>query len=87
MPLYVPTEEKDAAGKPKMSSQLWDANAIEKVDDFKGKKLRVNATAAERAKMRQLGASAVPMDLAEVIPGLQQGVIDGTSDATRDFAP
>lgn len=28
--------------------------------------------------MRLLGASAVPMDLAEVIPGIQQGTIDGT---------
>lgn len=55
---------------------------IRKLDDFKGKKLRVNATAAERAKMRQFGASAVPMDLAEVIPGLQQGVIDGTQSVT-----
>jgi TRAP-type C4-dicarboxylate transport system substrate-binding protein len=55
---------------------------IRKLDDFKGKKLRVNATAAERAKMRQFGASAVPMDLSEVIPGLQQGVIDGTQSVT-----
>jgi TRAP-type C4-dicarboxylate transport system substrate-binding protein len=58
---------------------------IRKLDDFKGKKLRVNATPAERAKMRQLGASAVPMDLAEVIPGLQQGVIDGTQSATAVY--
>ncbi len=34
MTVDVPTDEKDAAGKPKMSSQIWDANAIEKVDDF-----------------------------------------------------
>ena len=34
---------------------------IRRLDDFKGKKLRVNATAAERAKMRQFGATAVPM--------------------------
>ncbi|HEX2545982.1 MAG TPA: TRAP transporter substrate-binding protein [Ramlibacter sp.] len=53
--------------------------------DFKGKKLRVNATPAERAKMRQLGATAVPMDLAEVVPGLQQGVIDGTQSATAVY--
>ncbi len=55
------------------------------LDDFKGKKLRVNATAAERAKMRQFGASAVPMDLAEVIPGIQQGVIDGTMSAAAVY--
>ena len=58
---------------------------IRRIDDFKGKKLRVNATAAERAKMRVFGATAVPMDLAEVMPGLQQGVIDGTQSATAVF--
>jgi C4-dicarboxylate-binding protein DctP len=58
---------------------------IHSLDDFKGKKFRVNATAAERAKMRQLGGTAVPMDLSEVIPGLQQGVIDGTQSATAVF--
>ena len=51
---------------------------IRTIDDFKGKKLRVNATPAERERMRLLGAAAVPMDLAEVIPGIQQGTIDGT---------
>ena len=30
----VPSGETDAAGKPRMTSRLWDANAIEKVDDF-----------------------------------------------------
>lgn len=58
---------------------------IRSLDDFKGKKLRVNATAAERAKMRQFGASAVPMDLSEVVPGIQQGVIDGTMSATAVY--
>jgi TRAP-type C4-dicarboxylate transport system substrate-binding protein len=58
---------------------------LRRLDDFKGKKLRVNATAAERAKMRQFGASAVPMDLAEVVPGIQQGVIDGTMSATAVY--
>lgn len=51
---------------------------VRKLEDFSGKKLRVNATPAERERMRLLGASAVPMDLAEVIPGIQQGTIDGT---------
>ena len=58
---------------------------IRSLEDFKGKKLRVNATAAERAKMRQFGASAVPMDLSEVVPGIQQGVIDGTMSATAVY--
>lgn len=58
---------------------------IRTLDDIKGKKFRVNATPAERAKMRQLGGTAVPMDLSEVIPGLQQGVIDGTQSATAVY--
>ena len=55
---------------------------ITRLDDFKGKKLRVNATAAEREKMRRFGASAVPMPLSEVVPALQRGVIDGTMSGT-----
>ena len=58
---------------------------IRSLDDFKGKKLRVNATAAERAKMRQFGATAVPMDLSELVPALQQGVVDGTMSATAVY--
>jgi C4-dicarboxylate-binding protein DctP len=48
------------------------------LNDFKGLKLRVNATPAERARMTALGASAVPMGLPEMITSLQNGVIDGT---------
>ena len=61
---------------------LLPQQPIRKLNDFKGKKLRVNATAAKRAKMRQFGASAV--DLAEVVPD-QQGVIDGTMSATAVY--
>ncbi len=55
---------------------------IRKLDDFKGKKFRVNATAAEREKMGIFGATAVPMPLNEVVPALQRGVIDGTQSGT-----
>ena len=48
------------------------------ISDFKGLKLRVNATPAERARMGALGATAVPMGLQEMITSLQNGVIDGT---------
>jgi C4-dicarboxylate-binding protein DctP len=62
-----------------------DKQGLRKLDDFKGRKFRVNATAAERAKMRQFGGTAVPMDLSEVIPGLQQGIIDGTQSVTAVY--
>jgi TRAP-type C4-dicarboxylate transport system substrate-binding protein len=51
---------------------------IRKVSDFNGKKLRVNATDAERERMKRLGATAVPMGLGEMLTSLKSGVIDGT---------
>ncbi len=60
-------------------------NAILRLADFKGKKLRINGTALERAKMGLLGATGVAMPLSEVVPALDQGVIDGTISATSIF--
>lgn len=54
---------------------------IRTLEDFKGKKIRVNATPIEREAMARLGASAAPMPLNEVMPALQRGVIDGTRSA------
>ncbi|MSQ18528.1 MAG: TRAP transporter substrate-binding protein [Betaproteobacteria bacterium] len=70
---------------PYAAAHYFGKQPMRRLDDFKGKKLRVNATAAERAKMRQFGASAVPMELSEVVPGLQQGVIDGTMSAAAVY--
>jgi C4-dicarboxylate-binding protein DctP len=51
---------------------------LRKLSDFTGKKMRVNATDAERERMKRLGATAIPMGLAEMVTSLQSGVIDGT---------
>ena len=51
---------------------------IRTLDDFKGQKLRINASEVERESVQRLGSSATPMPLSEVIPALQTGVIDGT---------
>ena len=51
---------------------------LKRLADFNGKKLRVNATDAERERMKRLGATAIPMGLAEMVTSLQSGVIDGT---------
>ena len=67
------------------SSNYAAKNAIMRLSDFSGKKLRVNATAMEREKMRRLGATAVPLPLNEVLPSLQRGVIDGTMSGTAIF--
>jgi len=42
----VDTGQKDAQGKPKMTTELWDANAIEKVDDYT---IRLNAQVPQLA--------------------------------------
>lgn len=67
------------------SSNYAAKNPIMRLSDFSGKKLRVNATAMEREKMRRLGATAVPLPLNEVLPSLQRGVIDGTMSGTAIF--
>jgi TRAP-type C4-dicarboxylate transport system substrate-binding protein len=53
--------------------------------DFEGKKLRINGTELERAKMSRLGASGIAMPLSEVMPALSQGAIDGTISGLSVF--
>ena len=60
-------------------------NAMLRLDDFKGKKLRINGTALERAKMSRLGATGIAMPLSEVAPALSQGTIDGTISGLSVF--
>jgi TRAP-type transport system periplasmic protein len=50
---------------------------IRHLADFKGKKLRVLAAAMEQEMMDRLGATPVAMTLADVLPAIQQGAIDG----------
>lgn len=50
---------------------------VEKVDDLKGVKLRVPPLKLYRLTWEYLGASPVPMGVAELFTSLQQGVVDG----------
>ncbi|MGE0745989.1 MAG: TRAP transporter substrate-binding protein [Rhodospirillales bacterium] len=50
---------------------------VRKLEDFKGKKIRVFASPIEREAMRRLGVAGTPMALGEVLPALQQGALDG----------
>jgi TRAP-type C4-dicarboxylate transport system substrate-binding protein len=74
-----------AAVVPINESDYFARKPIRRLEDFKGLKLRVNATAAERERMKRLGATAVPMGLAEMITSLQSGVIDGTMSGISIF--
>ncbi len=58
---------------------------FETLADFDGMKIRVNATDMEREAMSRVGATGVPMPLGEVLPALQQGVIDGTRSVVTIF--
>ena len=45
--------------------------------DFKGTKIRVLASPFQLELIRRMDASPVAMTLGDVLPGLQQGAIDG----------
>lgn len=50
---------------------------VQKPEDFKGLKIRVNANAVQVETYKSLGAAPTPMALGEVYTSLQQGTIDG----------
>jgi TRAP-type C4-dicarboxylate transport system substrate-binding protein len=67
------------------SSNYGAKNAILRLADFSGKKLRINGTELERQKMAKLGATGIGMPLSEVVPALDQGTIDGTISGLSVF--
>ena len=67
------------------ASDYGAKNAIMRLADFSGKKLRINGTALERAKMAKLGATGIGMPLSEVVPALDQGTIDGAISGLSVF--
>jgi TRAP-type transport system periplasmic protein len=58
---------------------------IRHLDDFKGKKIRIFASQFQTEALRRLGAIAKPMTLGEVLPALQDNVLDGAVAATPVF--
>jgi TRAP-type transport system periplasmic protein len=50
---------------------------IRHLADFKGKKIRVLASPFQMTPIARLGATPVAMTLADVVPALQQGAVDG----------
>jgi TRAP-type C4-dicarboxylate transport system substrate-binding protein len=63
------------------TQQLFTKEPIHKLEDFRNKKLRVhNPQTAEL--MNALGAKPVPLQLSEVMPSLERGVIDGLFTST-----
>jgi TRAP-type transport system periplasmic protein len=60
---------------------------ILKPEDVQGLKLRTLPTPVQVAFWKKLGAIPTPMDWAEVMPALQQGVIDGQENAPSVMYP
>jgi TRAP-type C4-dicarboxylate transport system substrate-binding protein len=58
-------------------SSVIAKNAIRRVTDFKGKKIRVLASKFQMVPIERLGATPVAMTLGDVVPAMQQGAIDG----------
>ena len=50
---------------------------IRTLEDFKGLKIRLQPNETHLATFRALGANAVAMDVKELYPAMQQGVVDG----------
>src|SRR5580658_2123237 len=66
-------------------SSVVSRTAIRRLDDFKGKKLRVFASQFQTEAFTRLGATPVAMSLGDVLPALQQGTIDGAVSALTVF--
>ena len=58
-------------------SSIVSRNPIRHLSDIKGKKLRVLAADMQQEMLKRLGASPIAMTLADVLPAIQQGAIDG----------
>ncbi len=58
---------------------------VRALGDLKGKKIRVLASPFQTEQMTRLGATGIPLSLADALPALQQGTIDGSFTALPVF--
>jgi TRAP-type C4-dicarboxylate transport system substrate-binding protein len=56
---------------------------VKRLDELKGLKIRVLGSPLQTEPVKRLGATAAPIDVAEVLPSLQNGVIDGALGSTN----
>lgn len=69
------------------SNAVVTRKEVKSLADLQNLKIRILAGAAQEAEMRLLGAVGVPMPIDQVMPGLQQGAIDGTLIGISSAAP
>jgi len=68
-------------------SSIISRTPIRHLADFKGKKLRIFASDFQSVALKRLGATPVAMTLADVLPAIQQGAIDGAIAALNVYVP
>ena len=68
-------------------SHIISKTGIRRLDDFKGKKLRIFASDFQYQALKRLGATPVAMTLGDVLPAIQQGAIDGAIAALNVYVP
>jgi TRAP-type transport system periplasmic protein len=79
--LYGIGEPKGLVGAgfaPIGPSSILTRKEVAHVSDLKGMKIRVLSSPFQLELIRRMDASPIAMTLADVLPGLQQGTIDGT---------
>jgi TRAP-type C4-dicarboxylate transport system substrate-binding protein len=68
-----------------LPSTLISRTPIRQLADIKGKKIRVFASKFQTEAFQRLGATPVAMSLGDVLPGVQQGTIDGAISGITVF--
>jgi TRAP-type transport system periplasmic protein len=68
-----------------LPSSLVSRTPIRQVADLNGKKIRVFASKFQTEAFTRLGATPVAMSLGDVLPGVQQGTIDGAISGITVF--
>jgi len=68
-------------------SSIISKTPIRTLADFKGKKIRIFASAFQSVAFERLGITPVAMSLGDVLPALQQGAIDGADAALNVYVP
>jgi TRAP-type transport system periplasmic protein len=68
-------------------SSVIAKKAIRNLADFKGRKIRTLPSKLQSEPFNRLGATAVTLTLADVIPALQQGAIDAAVGSVVIFTP
>jgi TRAP-type C4-dicarboxylate transport system substrate-binding protein len=66
-------------------SALISKSPVRRIEDFKGKKLRIFASQFQSVALERLGATPVAMSLGDVLPAIQQGAIDGAISGVGPF--